>query len=215
MRKSSTSTLDTKSDSGSHPKRAGKPSTRFLIKELEKETWPDFARFFENRRHTWSGCWCVGFHLKPGEPDGPAPRNRALKEKLVKENRTHNALVYDGPDLVGWCQFGPPAELPARMRGYGKLDAALPDWRITCFVVDKDRRGEGIAKAALEGALQLIADKGGGTVDGYPIDIPEGKPYADNWLWSGTTSMFTKQGFRRLGQFGSSKWVMRKAVPRR
>ncbi len=97
------------------------------------------------------------------------------------------------------------------MRGYGKLDAALPDWRITCFVVDRDRRREGIAKAALEGALRIIATKGGGTVDGYPINT-RGKRYSSSFLWSGTESMFAKLGFRPLGQFGPSKWVMRKAV---
>ncbi len=189
----------------------GQPIARFQVREFGRETWPDFARFFENRPPTWSGCWCVAFHLKPGEKDGTAAENRALKERLVRENRSHAALVYDGADLVGWCQFGPPAELPARMRGYGKLDTALPDWRITCFVVDRARRKEGVAKAALDGALRIIASKGGGTVDGYPIDT-RGKPYSSSFLWSGTQSMFTELGFRPLGQFGSSKWVVRKQV---
>ncbi len=160
----------------------------------------------------WSGCWCVAFHLKPGERDGTAAENRAHKERLVRENRSHAALVYDGADVVGWCQFGPPSELPARMRGYGKLDVAPPDWRITCFVVDRDRRGEGIAKAALRGALRIIAAKGGGMVDGYPNAIPRGKPYSNNFLWSGAESMFAKLGFRPLGHLGSSKLVMRKVV---
>jgi GNAT superfamily N-acetyltransferase len=184
---------------------------RFLIRELGRETWPDFERFFENRRLTWSGCWCVSFHLKPGEPEGTAAERKALKERLVRENRSHTALVYDGPDLVGWCQFGPPAELPGRMTGFLRLGAALPDWRITCFVVDRDRRREGIAKAALAGALRLIASKGGGTVDGYPIDT-RGKPYSGSFLWSGTQSMFAELGFRPIGALGKSKSVMRKVV---
>ncbi len=148
---------------------------------------------------------------KPGEKDGTATDNRALKERLVRANRSHAALVYDGADLVGWCQFGPPAELPARMRGYGKLDTALPDWRITCFVVDRGRRKEGVAKAALEGAIRVIASKGGGTVDGYPINT-RGKRYSSSFLWSGTQSMFTEAGFHPLGALGTSKWVMRKVV---
>lgn len=97
------------------------------------------------------------------------------------------------------------------MRGYGKLDVALPDWRITCFVVDRNRRGEGIAKAALRGAVRIIASKGGGTVDGYPIAI-RGKRYSSSFLWSGTESMFTETGFRQIGAFGTSKMVMRKTV---
>lgn len=187
------------------------PKTRFLVRELGRETWPDFARFFENRPPVWSGCWCIAFHLGPGEKDGPPAENRAHKERLVRANQSHAALVYDGADLVGWCQFGPPIELPARMRGYGKLDVALPDWRITCFFVDRDRRGEGIAKAALRGAVRIIAGKGGGTVDGYPIAI-RGKRYSSSFLWSGTESMFAEAGFHRIGAFGTSKMVMRKTV---
>lgn len=212
MKKLTTLGVESDGDQPAHTKHGRQLTARFLTKELGRETWPDFARFFENRHPVWGGCWCVAFHLKPGEPPGTAAENRAYKEKLVRANRSHAALVYDGSDVVGWCQFGPPAELPARMRGYGKLDVAPPDWRITCFFVDRDRRGEGIAKAALLGALRIIATKGGGTVDGYPIAIPRGKPYSNNFLWSGAESMFAELGFRRLGNFGSSKLVMRKVV---
>jgi hypothetical protein len=97
------------------------------------------------------------------------------------------------------------------MSGYGKLDEAPPDWRITCFFVDRDHRRERVAKAALEGALRIIAAKGGGTVDGYPIDT-RGKPYSSSFLWGGTEAMFAELGFRQLGALGTSKWMMRKVV---
>jgi GNAT superfamily N-acetyltransferase len=184
---------------------------RFSVRELDSLTWPDQERVLEKHKGVWNGCWCVSFHLPRKEEKQWHGKHRALKEKLVRENRSHAALVYDGPDVVGWCQFGPPLELPARMSGYGKLDLAQPDWRITCFFVDRDHRKEGVAKAALEGALQMIAAKGGGTVDGYPINT-KGKPYSSSFLWGGTESMFTELGFRPLGQLGSSKWVMRKVV---
>ncbi len=101
------------------------------------------------------------------------------------------------------------------MGGYGRLDVAPPDWRITCFFVDRDRRKKGVAKAALAGALRLIAAKGGGTVDGYPI-ATRGKPYSSSFLWGGTRSMFADFGFRPLGSLGTSKVVMRKVIrPRR
>jgi GNAT superfamily N-acetyltransferase len=186
---------------------------RFLIKELKKGTWPDFARIVEKHNGVWGGCWCIAFHLKSGGPDRTAAENRADKEKLVRANRSHAALVYDGAHVVGWCQFGPPAELPARMRGYGKLGVAPPDWRITCFFVDRDRRREGIAKAALAGALRMIAAKGGGTVDGYPI-VTRGKSTSSSFLWSGTESMFNELGFRPLGSLGTSKLVMRRTIRR-
>jgi len=187
------------------------PTARLLIRELGTETWPDFARAVEKHHGIWGGCWCTSFHLQSGTSGRTAAQNRADKERLVREDRSHAALVYDGADVVGWCQFGPPAELPARMSGYRRLDAAPPDWRITCFFVDRDRRGEGVARAALKGALRIIAAKGGGTVDGYPIAI-RGKPTSSSFLWSGTESMFVEAGFRPLGALGTSKMAMRKTV---
>lgn len=189
------------------------PTGRFLIRELGKGTWPDFVRIMEKHNGVWGGCWCVAFHLEAGRTKQTALSRRALKESLVRTSRSHAALVYAGPDVVGWCQFGPPAELPGRMGGFRKLGVAAPDWRLTCFFVDRERRREGIAEAALAGAVRIIAAKGGGTVDGYPI-ATRGKPYSNSFLWGGTESMFAGAGFRPLGALGTSKMVMRRRVRR-
>jgi GNAT superfamily N-acetyltransferase len=100
------------------------------------------------------------------------------------------------------------------MRAYDNMDIGLPDWRTTCFFVDRDHRRAGVAKAALEGALRFIKAKGGGTVDGYPITIPQGKKYSSSFIWGGTESMYRDLGFRPLGSLGTSKrvMVMRKIV---
>jgi ribosomal protein S18 acetylase RimI-like enzyme len=187
---------------------------RFLIRELGSGTWPDFVRVVEKHNGVWGGCWCVTFHRGPGESNRTVAQNRTDKERLVRANQSHAALVYDGAAVVGWCQFGSPAELPARMGGFRKLGADPPDWRITCFFVDRDRRREGVAEAALTGALRMIAAKGGGTVDGYPIATRE-RSYSSSFLWGGTESMFAEVGFRPLGALGTSKLVMRKVVRRR
>ena len=97
------------------------------------------------------------------------------------------------------------------MARFAKLGVTPPDWRITCFFVDRDRRKEGIAEAALTGALRIIAAKGGGTVDGYPI-ATGGKPYSSSFLWGGTESMFEGIGFRPLVSLGTSKLIMRRVV---
>jgi ribosomal protein S18 acetylase RimI-like enzyme len=41
----------------------------------------------------------------------------------------------------------------------------LPGWRITCLFFDKKYRGHGIARSALQGALDQIAHLGGGLVE--------------------------------------------------
>src|SRR5207245_981324 len=160
MKKSTTSRVRSKRDSRSDRKHGKGSAARFSVRELGSRTWPDFERVVEKHNGVWGDCWCVAFHLKRSEEKQWAGKHRALKQKLVRANRSHAALVYDGADVVGWCQFGPPAELPARMSGFNRLDEAQPDWRITCFFVDRDHRKEGVEKAAVEGALGLISSKG-------------------------------------------------------
>ncbi len=184
---------------------------KFSVQELGPKTWPDFVRIMEKHNGVWGGCWCVSYHLTRSEEGKWSGRHRELKQRLVQANQTHAALVYNGKDVAGWCQFGPPGELPARMSGYGRLGLAQPEWRVPCFFVDRDQRKQGVAEAALAGALRIIAAKGGGTVDGYPITT-KGKPYPSSFLWGGTESMFTEAGFRPVGRLGTSKLVMRKVV---
>ena len=83
----------------------------FSVRPLTESTWPDFARLVEANNGVWGGCWCMGFHVKPGKGRTPQ-QNRAEKEQWVREGRAHAALVFDGDDCLGWCQFGSPAELP-------------------------------------------------------------------------------------------------------
>ena len=122
---------------------------------LSPETWPDFARLVQANNGVWGGCWCIGFHAKPE----PGLSHREAKEALVRAGRAHAALVYEGPDCVGWCQFGPTAELPRikNARVYSDTGAERPDWRVTCFYSEKCHRHKGVAAAGLAGALAEIA----------------------------------------------------------
>jgi hypothetical protein len=60
----------------------------------------------------------------------------------VRAGRAHAALVFDGDDCVGWCQFGPPDEVPRinNRATYEKSLTTLPDWRIACNFVGKGHR---------------------------------------------------------------------------
>lgn len=121
--------------------------------------------------------------------------------------------MYDGPTCVGWCQFGPSDELPRIKRRSDYLDGldTLPDWRITCFFVDKEHRRNGVADAALGGALHEIATCGGGTVESYPEAV-EGRKTSSSFLHNGTVSMFERHGFERTRRLGKHHWVVAKVV---
>src|SRR2546425_5534217 len=55
--------LDSEGDEGSDTKLRRQSTTRFQIKELGKETWPDFERMVEKHNGVWGGCWYTFFHL--------------------------------------------------------------------------------------------------------------------------------------------------------
>ena len=96
---------------------------------------------------SYGGCWCIGYHPEVRQK---GISYREAKEDRVRTGRAHAALVLDEDGVAqGWCQFGSPEELPGikHKREYDKDAPPLPDWRITCFYVDKRHRGQGIARA--------------------------------------------------------------------
>lgn len=178
-------------------------------KLLTQQTFPDFARAVEKNK-IWGGCWCLGFHGNPAEPAERSPEAKACR---VREGRTHAALVYDGEDCIGWCQYGRTEELQRikHRKQYEKELEDLPDWRITCFVVDKQHRGRGVAELALRAALEEISHQGGGVVESYPEDV-EGRKVSSSFLYNATLSLFEKCGFIRVRRLGKNHWVVRKTV---
>ena len=154
----------------------------------------------------------MGFHPEDSRTD--AARNRASKERRVLEGRAHAALVFDGSGTVqGWCQYGSPEELPGikHKREYTKDAPPCPDWRITCFYVDKKHRGQGIARAALEGALDQIAEAGGGLVEAIS-EVTVGREAAGRFLFSATVELFEEYGFSRVRQVGKHAWIVGRQV---
>lgn len=189
--------------------------TGIHIRPLDQTTWPDFARLVEKHNGVWGGCWCMSFHLDRGFGNRTASQNRDEKEDRVREGRAHAALVYDGSAAVGWCQFGPTDELPRikNKRAYRKGFTEPPDWRITCFFVDRDYRGKGIASIALKGALREISRLGGGRVESYPEEV-EGRSVSASFLHNGTVAMFEREGFKRSRPLGKNHWVVTRVVRR-
>lgn len=184
------------------------PTIQYTIKPLDESTWDAFAALVEANGGIFGGCWCMGFH--PADEDATdAKRQRKLDR--VRSGTAHAALVFQGDDCVGWCQFGTPDEVPRikSRREYEKELVTLPDWRIACCYVGKGHRRQGAATAALAGALDLIAGMGGGTVEGYPEPadaVPAG------FLFNGALTTYEEAGFAKDRRIGKHRWVVTKIV---
>jgi GNAT superfamily N-acetyltransferase len=189
-------------------------ATAYTIKPLDESTWDAFAVLVDRNNGVFGGCWCLGFHPEGGDTELTPAMRRERKLERVREGTAHAALVFDNDDCVGWCQFGAPDEVP-RIKSravYEKGQSIPPDWRIACNFVGKGHRRQGVATAALAGALDLIAHLGGGTVEGYPeaaAAVPAG------FLFNGALSTYERLGFMRDRKIGKHRWVVIKAVERR
>jgi GNAT superfamily N-acetyltransferase len=154
-------------------------------------------------------------------------RNHQDKKELLDQGRAHGILVYASGEPIRWCQYGPSDEL---VRPIGTTPAADPPedtqrvWRVTCFVVDKKHRRQGVASLALRTVLESIQTRGGGLVEAYPVahwthgrDASAGVvfvqgvgPVAPAWggfgnvSTAGTVSMFEKEGFTAVAVCGSA-----------
>jgi len=184
----------------------------YEVRALGPDTWAAFAGLAERHNGVFGGCWCTWFHTMHSEKTFDAADNRALKERLVKEDRAHAALVFDRDEAVAWAQYGPPAELPNihHRKQYDEETDQLPDYRITCLFVDKRYRRKGVLAFALRGALELIAQAGGGVVEGYPHDTKDGRKVSV--LYGGTRDLFERAGFIYLRPKGLRNCVMRTTV---
>jgi len=142
--------------------------------------------------------------------------NRKDKETLVRQGRSRAILVYDDKTPVGWCQYGTRDELPRidAGRGYRKVRPLVKEekiWRITCFFVDKDYRGQGVSKIALHAALESIRNKGGGIVEAFPV-VSKKMAAVPEWRWFGTPKMFKRERFKPVAPLGTSGLLMRRTI---
>ena len=188
----------------------------YRVEPLSTQTWDAFAALVERHNGVWGGCWCTYFQRAPDtEQERQSLGHREFKRRLVETGRTHAALVFDGDTAIAWAEFGTVPELPNihHRKDWEKGVTQLPDFRITCLFVDRDHRRGGVAAVAVRGALALIAAAGGGLVEAYPHDLPEGKKTSASFLYNATRTMYERLGFRYERPKGKGNCVMSTVVP--
>jgi GNAT superfamily N-acetyltransferase len=180
------------------------------IRPLDASSWDAFAELVERNNGIYGGCWCVGFHTAW---EREITDHRGFKEQLVRAGEAHAALVFDEQGLAqGWCQYGRAEELRLKHRREYLKDPPPPArWRITCIFVDKQHRGQGIARAGLEGALAQIATAGGGLVEAIS-ETTVGRQAQGRFLFSATVELFEQYAFTRVRQVGKHAWIVSRSI---
>ena len=186
-----------------------------VVRALTPDTYPAWLALAQKHNGVWGGCYCSYFHDDTEQTVKSEYDRATFKQRLVEEGVAHAALVFDGDVAIAWCEFGGPVGLPNiyHRKQYDAGEANPAPWRITCFFVDRDHRRSGVAREALDGALELIAQAGGGEVVSFPNELVPGKKTSSSFLHNGTRAMFEKAGFTFERLIGKSKTVMRRTIP--
>ncbi len=100
--------------------------------------------------------------------------NRADLLALVEAGETPGLIGYRGKTPVGWVSLGPREDYAKLARSpVMKPVDAQPVWSVVCFVVPEQFRGEGVARALLDGAIAYAKKRGATLLEAYPVDKRE------------------------------------------
>lgn len=182
------------------------------VRPVTPSRWDDLVELFGAS----GGCWCMWFRVTqaeftPGARDRGRDNRRALRS-LVEEGKVPGLLAYQDGRPVGWVSVAPREE-------FGRVERSpstkpvddRPAWAIVCFYIDRRHRGEGVASALLDAAVDHARRHGARIVEGYPIDPREGRvPNAEGYY--GVVSMFERAGFREAARRSRRRPVMRRRV---
>jgi GNAT superfamily N-acetyltransferase len=182
------------------------PSVAVEIRALSPALQPDLLGFFEGAAFAdnpkWKSCYCQFLyvdHMKVNWMKRAADENRADACARIRDSRMQGYLAYRSGQVVGWCNAAPRSLMDAY--------AHEPDpdahrlGQITCFVVAREHRRSGVAKALLDAACAGLKAQGLSLVEASPKPGVGGD--ADNHY--GPHSLFTGAGFvfHRRGEHGS------------
>ena len=153
-------------------------TTSHVVRPLTPETYPAWLALAQKHNGVWGGCWCSYFHgdtegTVKKEHDGPTFKAAARGGGRRPRARSSSTATTRSPG----ASTAAPLELPNiyHRKQYDAGETRPAPWRITCFFVDRDHRRSGVAREALDGALELIAQAGGGEVVSFPNELVPGQ----------------------------------------
>ena len=73
-------------------------------------------------------------------------------------------------------------------------------WAVSCFVVRREHRGNGLNARLLDAAVDYARAGGARVLEAYPIDPTTGAKKSVNELFRGVVSTFENAGFREVAR---------------
>jgi GNAT superfamily N-acetyltransferase len=183
------------------------------VRPLTPARWPDLEKVFGARGCSIArNCWCMEYrHAGRVLGSNRSKINRANLKKLVDAGTPPGLIAYSGKEPVGWISIGPREEY-AKLVNSPVMKAVddEPVWSVICFVVPSEHRGQGVARALLDGAVAYAKKRGASLIEAYPVDKPARSKDGD--LWFGAKSMYDRAGFKEVARRKPARPVVRLKV---
>ena len=187
---------------------------KLTVLPLTPDRWADLEAIFNARGCSIArGCWCMAYR-RSGAQEPPPPgttrasENKAQLEALVERGRPPGLIGYRGEVPVGWISIGPREDYAKLARSpVMKPVDDQPVWSVICFVVPTEYRGQGVARALLNGAVAYAREHGARLIEAYPVDKPTRSN--DESMWFGAKSMYDQAGFSEVARRKPHRPVVR------
>nr|WP_272214436.1 GNAT family N-acetyltransferase [Marinicella sp. W31]MDC2880045.1 GNAT family N-acetyltransferase [Marinicella sp. W31] len=180
--------------------------------DIRSASWADFEAVM-GEKGGCGGCWCMLWRrsartMEAGKGDG----NRQSMKAIFDSGAVPGLVALHGGEVVGWIQIDRRSAFPrlATSRTLKPVDEQAV-WSVSCFLVDKRFRRQGLSLKLLNAAVDWARVRGAAIVEGYPIDTPRTK-YPAVYAWTGFIGTFRSVGFIEVARRSDTRPIMRKQL---
>ena len=189
------------------------------ITPLTAETWPALEALFREGGDPRS-CWCQFWRLRSRDfGAAKVPELRGRLHEQAESSMPPGLVALEAADdeadvrAIGWVSLGPRTDFERIVRS--KVIPSIDDrpvWSIVCFAVSASARGQGVARALLEGAIDFARARGAEALEAYPVVVDEGEGMHPESAFTGTLPMFERAGFTVVAERASDPSAARPRV---
>jgi GNAT superfamily N-acetyltransferase len=180
---------------------------QLTIRPLTPDLWSALEDLF-GKGGASNGCWCMYWRIGSAYHQQARENNRSAFRQIVTHGPPPGLLAFDGERAVGWCQLTPRDDLRwlTRARFFARVDE-VPVWSLSCFYVRRGYRRQGVMAALIAAALTAAKRANAPALEAYPVDTA--RPERTSNVFTGTTSAFTRAGFKTVARRMPSRPIMR------
>lgn len=168
---------------------------------------------FDDAQHALSGggdgrsCQCQWWMITNAEfQAATVDERRQMLRAEVDAGPPPALIAYVDGEPAGWVRVGPRTR-QIRLARTRNLTAGSeqpwdnPDvWAVSCFVVRREHRGQGLNSQLLAAAVDFAREHGARIIEAYPSDPAVGRKKPANDLFKGVVSTFAAAGFHEVAR---------------